>query len=129
MFSRNIQTILFKTNFEAAVSSRELGLYKKIALRRGTWFKTLSRLERGIVDLTIKYVENIKSQKLAEIVMAIITKLQFAMETTVDKLARTIGLPLAQKNSNIAVRWGNLSAVKWADDRAYARYLALTATK
>jgi len=97
-------------------------------LRQGTWFKTLSRLERGIIELTAKYVENIKSQKLAKVVTAIITKLQLAMETTADRFVRTIGLPLARKNSNIAVSWGNLSASEWAEDRAYARYLTLNVT-
>jgi hypothetical protein len=57
-------------------------------------------------------------------VTAIIAKLQLAMESTADRLARTIGLPLAQKNSKIAVSWGNLSASKWAEDLAFAKYLA-----
>jgi len=74
----------------------------------------------------MKYVENIRSQKLAKVVTAIIEKLQLAIETTADRLVRTIGLPLARKNGNIAVGWGNLSASKWADDRAYARYLTLS---
>lgn len=127
IFSKNIQTIPFKTNLDASVSSRELRHYKKIALRQGTWFKTLSRLERGIIDLTVKYVENVKSQKLAKIVTAIITKLQSAMETAADRFVRTIGLPLARKNSNIAVSWGNLSASEWAENRTYAQFLTLNA--
>jgi hypothetical protein len=31
-----------------------LAEFKKTALRRGKWFKTLSRIERGIIDLTVK---------------------------------------------------------------------------
>jgi hypothetical protein len=62
-------------------------------------------------------------------VTAIITKLQLAIETTADRLVRTIGLPLARKNSKIAFSWGNLSASKWADDISYARYLTLIAAK
>lgn len=109
-------------------SARKLAEFKKTALRRGTWFRALSRLERGVIDLTVKYVENIKSQKLAKVVTAIIEKLQQAIETTADRLVRTIGLPLARKNSNIAVSWGNLSASEWAEDRTYARYLTLNTT-
>ena len=52
----------------------------------------------------------------------------FRTETITDKLMRTVGLPLARKNSNIAVSWGNLSASEWAEDRTYARYLTLNTT-
>ncbi len=41
---------------------------KKTALRRGIWFRSLNRVERGIIDLTVKYVDNIKSAKLAKVV-------------------------------------------------------------
>ena len=53
---------------------------KTLALRRGVWFRTLNRVERGIIDLTVRYVDNIKSAKLAKVVTAIIEKLQLAME-------------------------------------------------
>ena len=114
-----------KAKSNNSVLPGKLAEFKKTALRRGTWFKTLSRIERGIIDLTVKYVDNIKSEKLAKVLTAIIAKLQLAMESTSDRLARTIGLPLARKNSNIAVSWGNLSASKWAEDLAFAKYLAL----
>ena len=111
------------------LSVRSLADTKKTALRRGVWFRTLNRVERGIIDLTVRYVENIKSTKLAKVVTAIIKKLQYAIESVADRLVRTIGLPLARKISNIAFSWGNLLASKWAEDHAFARYLALTLTK
>lgn len=98
---------------------------KKSALRRGVWFRALNRLERGVLDLTVKYVDSIKSSKLAKVVTAIIDKLQLAMESLVERMVRVIGRPLAQKIGSIAVSWGNRSASKWADDRAFARYLAM----
>ena len=102
---------------------------KKSALRRGVWFRTLSRLERGVIDLTVRYVDSIKSTKLAQVVTAIIGKLQHAMESSLDSLVRTIGLPLAQKISNIAVSWGNHLAALWAEDRAFARFLIIIFAK
>jgi len=42
-----------------------------------------------------------------------------------DRLVRTVGVSLAQKMSGLAVGWGNCSAVEWANDRGFARYLAL----
>jgi hypothetical protein len=107
------------------ISAKILAETKKAALRRGVWFKTLNRVERGIIDLTVRYVDNIKSLKLAKLVTAIIEKLQTTIENTANKLARTVGLPLARKISNIAVSWGNLSAFAWAEDLAFAKYLAL----
>ncbi len=102
---------------------------KRLALRRGIWFKILNRVERGIIDLTVKCVDDIRSVKLAKVVTAIIDKLHFAVESTVDRLVRTIGLSLARKISNIAVNWGNRLASIWADDRAFARFLVFNFTK
>jgi hypothetical protein len=108
-----------------ALSIGKLTETKKHALRRGVWFKALNRVERGIIDLTVKYVDNIKSATLAKVLTAIIVKLQTATESMIDKLVRTIGLPLTRKISNIAVSWGNHLAKLWADDRGFARFLAL----
>jgi hypothetical protein len=98
---------------------------KKLALRRRVWFRLLSRVERGIIDLTIKCLDNIKSVKLAKLLTAIIGKLQSAMESTVDRLVRNFGLSLARKISNIAVSWGNPLASMWSDDLAFARFLVV----
>jgi hypothetical protein len=98
---------------------------KKTALRRGVWFRVLNRVERGIIDLTVRYVEVIKSTKLAKVVTAIIEKLQNATENRLERLVRTIGLALSQKLSKIAISWGNKSASQWANDRSYAKYLLL----
>jgi hypothetical protein len=103
--------------------------FKKIALRRGIWFRALSRIERGIVDLTMHYVDDIKSKKLAKVLTAIMEKIRQATENSVDRWVRTIGLLLAQNVSEIAVSWGNLSAAAWANDIGFARYLAFTSTR
>ena len=98
---------------------------KKLALRRRVWFRLLSRVERGIIDLTVKCLDNIKSVKLAKLLTAIIGKLQSAMESTVERLVRNFGLSLARKISNIAVSWGNRLASMWSDDPAFARFLVV----
>ncbi len=113
----------------SSLSIGTLAEAKKAALRRGVWFRSLNRIERGIIDLTVRYVENIKSTMLAKIVTAIIEKLQITIESMADKLTRTVGLPLARKMSNIAVSWGNRSASKWAEDRDFARYLAFNSAR
>jgi hypothetical protein len=62
-------------------------------------------------------------------VTAIIGKLEYAMESSLDKLVRAIGLPLALKISNIAVSWGNHLAALWAEDRSFARFLIMNFAK
>jgi hypothetical protein len=121
--------LALKGEFGYSLSVGLLARAKKHALRRGVWFKTLNRVERGIIDLTVQCVDSIKSGKLAKLLTAIIGKLEYAMESIVDRLVRTVGLPLARKISNIAVSWGNRLASKWADDLGFARFLVVNFAK
>lgn len=118
-------SVTSNTQSNPTISIEKLSKFKKTALRMGTWFRALSGLERSIIDLTIKYVDTIRSTKLANLVTAITEKLQTAIERNTDRLVRTIGLPLARKTSVIALRLGNLSAAAWAEDLAFAKYLTL----
>jgi hypothetical protein len=108
------------------LSIPKLSKLKHLALRRNVWYRCLNRLERGIIDLTVQCVDSIKSSKLANVVTAIVSKLDTAMEGMVDRLVRSVGLPLAQKISAVAEKLGNISAKSWATDRSFARYLAVT---
>ena len=110
----------------APVSACELLLVKKAALRRGIWYRALSRAERGVLDLTAKYVKHIRSTKLANLVTGLIEKLQVASQSTLDKLTRSVGLVLAQKISDVAVGLGNRGAACWAVDLEFAKYLAVS---
>ncbi len=99
---------------------------KKFALRHGVWFRALNRIERAIVDLTVKYVAvDVKSSKLAGVLAAILEKLQLAAESVVDKMVRSIGFAQARKVSEIAIGWGNRFASAWARDLDLARFLAV----
>jgi hypothetical protein len=111
------------------VSVSFISVIKKCALRRGIWFRALSRVERGVLDLTARYVDCIRSTKLAKVVTAILEKLKLATESVVDRLVRTIGFPLAQKISDIAVSWGNCKAFEWANDLAFAKFLVISDAK
>ena len=112
-------------NLLECCSIKAIGECKRIALRHRVWFRAINRIERGILDLTVKYVNSIRSTKLAKIVTAILNKLTSSMESTADRLVREVGLPAAQKMSAIATSWGNQSAARWAEDRQFARYLAI----
>jgi hypothetical protein len=121
--------LLIGRGIGSLASIQKLAQAKKLALRHGLWFRTLNRVERGIIDLTVRYVDSIKSAKLAKVLTAIMDKLHFATESTLDKLVRTVGLPLVRKISNIAVSWGNHLASKWAEDLSFAKFLVLNSAK
>ena len=111
------------------LSTKNLSEAKKFALRRGVWFRSLNRVERGVIDLTVRYVDKVKSSKLAKVLVAIINKLKSAMERTIDRQVRVVGLPLARKISEIAISWGNHLASLWADDLKFARFLIFNVGK
>ncbi len=109
---------------EQTLSVERLAKAKKTALRRGVWYRVLSKIERGVLDLTVRYVDTIRSSKLAKLVTAILEKLTSAMENVLVRLVRTIGAPMARRMSEIAMTWGNFSASAWAEDANFARYLS-----
>ena len=95
---RGIFSGLHKLKSTRSVHAADLSLIKKAALRRGIWYKTLNRLERAVIDLTAKYVDCIRSSKLATLVTAIITKLQTASQSKIDRLTASVGVLLATES-------------------------------
>jgi hypothetical protein len=95
------------------------------ALRRGVWFRVLTRGERAQMELTMKVVKRIRSLFLAKVLTNIVEKLLDAMESKVSRLMREVGQPLAQKLSSIAQKWGNSSAASWIADPGFRQYLTV----
>jgi len=115
------------TGWNSAFLSRlELAKLRVKARRRGVWFRMLSRVERGLIDLSIRVVEKVRSLVLARSLISVVEKLLEAMESEVTRLMRTVGRSLAQKLSEIAQGWGNKSARLWAGDLGFVQYLAVT---
>ena len=95
------------------------------AMRAGVWFKELPKIDRVLIDLTMKVTQNIRSIHLAKSIFAVIGKLEELMESRFHRLARTVGRSLADKTSQIAQRWGNVNAKRWSTDWSFAIYLAM----
>ena len=95
-------------------------------MRRKVWFKVLGRVERAIINLTIKCVKRVRSDNLVRIVAVIIDKLTYALKSRLERLMAKVGSILAQKLSHIAGNWGNKFAVQWSKDLGFIRYLAVT---
>jgi len=98
---------------------------KTRALRRGVWFRVLTRMERACVDLAIIVVERVRSRLLRKVLWAVLNKLEEAMESQVRRLMQEIGDSLASKLSRIAQDWGNESAVEWAKDASFIQFLTI----
>ena len=107
-------------------SRKDLVKVKTRALRRGIWYSALTRMERACIDLVIRLVDKVHSRLLAKVLFSIMEKLEAAMEGKVSRLMREVGSNLAKKLSKIASEWGNTSAVRWAEDSSFIRYLTIT---
>ncbi len=94
------------------------------AMRRRVWFGALDRIERGLVDLTIRYVSQVKSNKLQHVLVKILEKLARAMESSMGRVLEA-GRRMASALSNLAFRWGNEDASDWGSDPGFHRALGL----
>ncbi|MEM2455430.1 MAG: hypothetical protein QXN21_05770 [Candidatus Bathyarchaeia archaeon] len=108
-----------------SLDSRYLARVRLEALRRRIWFKALSSLERGLVDFVIRVVDRPRSLKLIEALARIIVKVKKAMISPLRWLMEQVGRPLARRISIVALRWGNRSAVEWAEDEGFIKYLTI----
>jgi hypothetical protein len=95
------------------------------AIRAGVWFRALPRIDRALIDLTIKVAHNIRSTTLAISIISVARKLEDLFESKLTRTIRDIGLSLTSKLSLIAQKWGNKAAKTWASDLNFARYLAV----
>lgn len=99
---------------------------KRKAVRKHVWYRVLPKIERSIVDLTIRCVDRIRSSKLALIISRIVCKLLKTLKSKVLMQITQAGCKLAGKLSRIAVSWGYKEASAWKLDKNFARYLGVT---
>jgi len=98
---------------------------KSKALRIGTWYKTLSRMERAIVDLTIKCVEKVRSNILARAISTIINKLLQSLGESFMERAERVGYKITEKLCVIGERWGNKACSTWKCDSCFVKFLGV----
>jgi hypothetical protein len=96
------------------------------AIRAGVWFKALHRIERALIDLTIKVTRrSVRSVALAKSLLTVMEKLEGLLESSLSRVIREVGFPLAKKLSQLAQKWGNPSAKEWQSDSSFASFLAV----
>ncbi len=60
------------------LSRNEIIKVKTKALRRGVWYRVLTRVERACIDLVIKVVERVRSRLLTRVLSSILKKVRFS---------------------------------------------------
>lgn len=116
---------VFPRNASSFLKKAQLIKLKLKAIRAGVWFRALPRIDRVLVDLTIRVASNIRSFTLAKNLLVVTKKLERLLESSLSRALREVGLPLAQKLSLVAQKWGNTSAKNWVVDSAFAFFLAV----
>jgi hypothetical protein len=107
------------------IDKTQLIKLKMKAMRAGVWFRALRRIDRVLIDLTIKVARCIRSSILANSILSITRKLEALLESRFVRAIREIGFSLAHKLSLFAQKWGNKAAKEWANDFGFVRYLAV----
>ena len=95
------------------------------AMRAGVWFRALPRIDRVLVDLTIKVTSHVRSVTLAKNLLAVTKKLEALLESKLRRAITKIGFPIACKLSLLAQKWGNEGAKEWTKDMNFVQYLAV----
>ncbi|MFQ5951754.1 MAG: hypothetical protein ACE5KH_06705 [Candidatus Geothermarchaeales archaeon] len=98
---------------------------KRLALRRRVWYEALTLAERGIVELTARCVESVKSSLLRKTLEEIVARLAPLLESRVLKRVLRRGLRLAHGMVQAAVAMGYEEAWDWLRDEVYVRFLGV----
>ena len=98
---------------------------KKRALRKGVWHKVLDKVDRGIISLTIRFVEEVRSVRLGKEIVKILAKLKDASKSGFVKHLETYGREAADRIGSWLKMLGYDDAAGWRNELAFIRYLTL----
>ncbi len=105
---------------------------KRLSMRSGAWFRALNWKQRGLIDVTMRTVDRIRSSLLLKVLAPLVKRL---LETVggdvrsgtlvlMGKGAFDMMRGVAEKIVAVAQKWGNKSAKEWLDER-FLRYLVV----
>ncbi len=109
------------------LTRQTLAKIKTRSLRQRVWFKTLSRVERAIVDLTIKCVERVRSTVLARTISTIVSKMLEILEERFMMRAERLGQEIAKDLCTLGEGWGNKACSTWKRDKRFIRFQGVNA--
>ncbi len=102
------------------------GLRQK-ALRNGIWFRALSSVERGLANLSIRYVKEPRNNRLIGALEEIVNKLTSAINMGFLYFLGLRGRQIAEERVEVATKWGNQQARAWKSDQSFWQFLGLNA--
>lgn len=88
-------------------------------------FRILKRIDRSLIDSAIIVTDTIRSVGLSNRLTVLTNKLETSMKTHTMRAIGAIGIPLAQKISVIAQKFGDESAKYWVFDQTFSTFLAI----
>ena len=97
---------------------------RSMALRKRIWYRVLDRVERGIVDLTIRFVDSVKSRILAGQLDNILAKLMDAAKSAFTRYVEGYGVAKMREVVCTAIGLGSEAAVGWLSP-GFAMWFAL----
>jgi len=97
---------------------------RRRALRKRVWYSALDRIERGIVSLTCRLVESVRSAGLGIELVKIMVKLKEALKSGFVRHMESFGLREVRKVVAQAVSFGSKVGEFWVRDNHFARYIA-----
>ena len=95
------------------------------AIRRGLYFRKLSRIERGILELTAKYVPKITSLELGNAIARILAKLVIVLRSKFLASVETLGRQMLTNVLHVAKIWKVMDASSW-DNKKFVTYWGIT---
>lgn len=101
---------------------KDLLKIKSKALRTNVWFRDLSRVERAIMDLTIKCVDTIRSAMLAGTILKIVNKILQYLGKDFMARAERAGYEITERLCAFGDRWGNKTCTAWKFDKRFVRF-------
>ena len=126
IFSVACRTVRGRKVF-ALTTRQDLAKVKSRALRTKVWFRAISKVERTILDLTIKCVEKVRSRFLAGIISTIVSKILQSLGEGFVTRAERVGHDIAETLCAIGERWGNKACSAWKCDKCFIKFLGVNA--
>lgn len=96
---------------------------RRMALRKKVWYSALDGLERGILSISARIIEDVKSNVLNVQLVKIIAKLRDACKSGFERYLERFGLERILTFQASAEKVGYLGANRLLRDLGFIRYL------
>lgn len=102
-----------------------LNKVRREALRKRVWYRVLNPVERGIVNLTSRLLDVVRSESLGTVLVKILAKLKEASKSRFVRHMESYGLRKAIDVAMQAIKLGYGKALVWANETSFVKYLTM----